>query len=275
MSFYLINQDPESPIMAIKSSSLVNLELVFKERECNKWVAVISEWFDGKGPFRAVWQRGDELRIRTIASHDDHSFEALISHPISEREIEVLLTTLVHHNCLKQEYMQDVLRELTCHFAIMRLLVLQKQVIELLQQLSEVDRRGVIYLNRIGKMEGFPITPESKTNILASMKQLKQMELITKMMAEKKVITKEEIMLFRSFKSSCYIKSEFPLESGWFADKSFAEEVALFVRDFDRFLADSLARSVSASATRFWLSKPGPEQKLFVSESSRKTCTIL
>ena len=36
MSFYLAIQDADSPILAIKSSNLVNLELVFKEKQCNK-----------------------------------------------------------------------------------------------------------------------------------------------------------------------------------------------------------------------------------------------
>ncbi len=278
MSFYLINQDPESPVMAIKSSSVDNLELVFKKRECSKWASIITEWFDDKGPFRAVSQRGDELKIRTIAVHDGHSFEKLIAPLISEREIEVLLTTLVNHNCLTEQYKQDLFRELSHHFAIMRLNLLQTQVKELLDRLTRANKVGVVLLHRVGSTEEFPITPESKNNILVSMKQLKQMiEIITKMMAEKVVITKEEVTLFRSFKPSCDIKTEPPLEKDWFLDEPFSEKVALFVRDFDTFLTDSLARSLSAGSARLGLYKHNSDQKLTNPEVKmlRRTCTIL
>ncbi len=280
MSFYLINQDPESPIMAIKSSHLASLELVFKKRECSKWVGTITEWFEDKGSFRAVWQRGDELRIRTIAFHDDHSFESLFSHSISEQDIEALLKTLVNRNCLGSQYKQDMFNELTNHFAIMRLASLQKQAKVLLEQLVEGDMRGYVYLNKVGMTERFSITSESKKNILTSIKQLKQMiDIIAKMMSDKKtLITKEEITLFRTFKSSCYIKSESPLGNGWFEDKAFADELAVFVQDFDSFLASSLARSLSEGVTRFGLYKPNSEQKLLTQDikpSWKTTCTIL
>lgn len=273
MSFYLINRDPDSPIRAIKSSSLDDLELVFKEKES---VKIFSECLDDKSPFTFVWQEGNALKIKMKASLD-HSIEGLCSPLISERHIEILLATLVNHYFLKQAYKQVMFHELTHHFAKMRLVVLQAQAKGLAQQLIDVDSTGSIDLNSVGATEKLPITSESKKNILTSVKQLKQMmECVTKMMAEKKIITKEEIMLFRSFRSSCFIKTESELK-GWFADQGFADAMALFVRDFDKFLIESHARSLSVGASRFALHKPSSDQRLLTPEDKLpwKTCPIL
>ena len=95
----------------------------FGENENRSLMTEVAEWFggDGQGPFRSV-QKNDELKLTTMPSYDEHRFKALFSHPLSEKELEVLLATLVKHDLLKLKYLQDLHQKLTFNFAKSRLL---------------------------------------------------------------------------------------------------------------------------------------------------------
>lgn len=278
MVFYIKNQDAESPILAIKSSDVGNLELVFKEKKCDKWVDAMSELFDGEGPFRAVWQKVDELKITTVSSSSNRSYGAIFSHPIAEREIEVLLMTLVRHGYLQHKYKQHLCCELTRNFAKMRLLLLQAQAEELLKQLVQINEAGVVYLDKVSVTERSFITSESKKNILASIEQLKKIiEVIYKMISQK-TVTKEDTLLLRAYKPICHIKAaECILEADWWVDKLFADKVALFTRDFATFLSDPLLINSASESMMFnvFKSVSGREPVESEVELFNKMCVML
>lgn len=280
MAFHIKNTDTSSPICAIKSSSSVGLELVFREKECDKLLDTIPEWLDGRGPFRAVWQRGDELKIVTVSPPNDRSFQSLSSHPVSEREIEVLLTTLVSHDCLRKEHKKNLRYELICGFAGIRLAVIQEQTKELLELLKQIDATGqLIYVDLIDTAEGVAITKEDKKNIQTAILQLNQInDIIFKLLADKKeMITKEEMAFFQSFNPFCLITCGYPLERSLLADQQIGNDIKAFAQDFKSFLSASFVRSLSLGAAKFGLHKSVAEHKLVepVSDPMWNFCTIL